>query len=214
MRVFDCQQRTPEWYALRTGAVTASDFAKAIDFTLKKKPSTDRQRLLDDKVTERITHDLTRHFTNDAMKRGQELEDDALAAYEAYTSHLTTRVGFVMHDTLKIGCSPDALCGKGGMAEIKCPMSGTEMVKAWLDTPAFLEAYEPQIRGQMWLCEREWCDLVVYHPKFPLLVHRVFEDSIKTKELSDKVIAFEAEVTEKYVAMLQKFEQFRNNLHQ
>ncbi len=208
MRVFNCEQRTPEWYALRTGAVTASDFSKAIDFLKTGKPSADRNKLLDDKVTERITRDLTKHFTNEAMKRGQDLEPDALAAYEAHTAKLTHKVGFVMHDTLRIGCSPDALCGEGGMAEVKCPMSGSEMVKAWLDTPAFLEAYEPQIRGQLWLCERDWCDLVVYHPKFPLLVHRVERDTFKEKELADKVIAFEAEVTEKYVAMLTKFKEF------
>jgi hypothetical protein len=209
MRTFNMRQRSPEWYAIRTGVVTASDFGKAIDILKSGKPSAERLRLLDDKVTERITHDLTRHFTNDAMKRGQDLEADAITAYESFTGHLTNTVGFVMHDTLKIGCSPDALCGAGGMAEVKCPASGTEMVKAWLDMPSFLEAYEPQIRGQMWLCERDWCDLVVYHPKFPLLVHRVFEDSVKTKDLADKVIAFEAEVTEKYVAMLHKFSEHK-----
>ena len=207
MRTFNMPQRSPEWYAIRTGTVTASDFAKAIDVLKTGKPSADRLRLLDDKVTERITHDLTRHFTNDAMKRGQDLEPDALAAYETYTGHLTTKVGFVLHDTLRIGCSPDALCGQGGMAEVKCPASGSEMVKAWLDMPAFFEAYEPQTRGQMWLCERDWCDLVVYHPKFPLLVHRVERDSFKEKELADKIIAFEAEVTDKYVAMLTKFKE-------
>jgi len=192
---------------IRTGAVTASDFAKAISLTAKGQPTAERSKLLDDKVTERITRDITKHFTNEAMKRGQELEPDALSAYEAYTAKLTHRVGFVMHDTLRIGCSPDALCGEGGMAEIKCPMSGTEMVKAWLDTPAFLEAYEPQIRGQLWLCERDWCDLVVYHPKFPLLVYRIERDTFKERDLADKVIAFEAEVTDKYVAILNKFKE-------
>lgn len=207
MRTFNIPQRTPQWYELRTGAVTASDFTKAIDFTKAGKPGADRTKLLADKVTERITRDLTRHFTNKAMERGQELEPDALTAYEAHTGKLIHTVGFVMHDTLKIGCSPDALCGEGGMAEVKCPESGTEMVKAWLDMPAFLEAYEPQIRGQMWLCERDWCDLVVYHPKFPLLVHRVERDTFKEKELADKIIAFEAEVTERYIAMLHKFQE-------
>lgn len=208
MRTFNFAQRTPEWYSIRTGVVTASSFAEAIDILKSGKPSADRSKLLADKVAERITHDLTKHFTNDAMKRGIELEPEALAAYETHTGHMTTSVGFVMHDTLKIGCSPDALCGLGGMAEVKCPASGTEMLKAWLDMPAFLEAYEPQIRGQMWLCERDWCDLVVYHPKFPLLVHRVERDTFKEKELADKVIAFEAEVTDKYVAMLTKFKEF------
>ena len=208
MRIFKMEQRSAAWMAIRCGTVTASDFASAIDFTKADKPGADRTKLLNDKVTERITHDLTRHFTNDAMKRGQELEPDAITAYESFTGRLTSKVGFVLHDTLKIGCSPDALCGEGGMAEVKCPASGSEMVKAWLDMPAFLEAYEPQIRGQMWLCERDWCDLVVYHPKFPLLVHRVERDTYKEKELSDKIIAFEAEVTDKYVAMLSKFKEF------
>ena len=38
----------------------------------------------------------------------------------------------------------------------------------------------PQIQGQMWVCEKKWCDFVSYCPdikcKFPLLIDRVMRD--------------------------------------
>lgn len=232
MRIFNMPQRSPEWYRAHVGVVSSSQFSDAISRLADKPakaprlskrdgavleegrpaiiggPSMDQIHLLNSKVMERITGDLSENFVHRRMIRGQELEPEGKAAYESFAGHLITEIGFALHSTLKIGCSPDGLLGKGGMMELKCPDSATEMIKAWLDLPAFVAEYEPQIRGQMWLCERDWCDLVVYHPKFPLLVHRVERDSYKERELADKVIAFEAEVTDKYVAMLTKFKEF------
>ena len=205
MRIFNFPQNSPEWYSVRTGAITASQFASVLDFTKAGKPGADRVKLLNDKVMERLTGDLTDHFTNFAMKRGTELEPDAASAYESATGSMTTEIGFVMDDTLRIGCSPDRLVGDAGIIEIKCPFSATEMLRAWLDTDAFVAGYEPQIRGQLWLAEREWCDLVVYHPKLPLFIHRLFRDAGKERELSDKVIEFEAEVTRRTDDMRAKF---------
>lgn len=233
MRTFNFPQRSPQWYHAHVGVVSSSQFGDALSRLADKPakeprlskrdgsvmeegraaipggPSAERTHLLNMKVMERLTGDLSENFVHRRMIRGQELEPDGKAAYESFTGHLITEVGFVLHDTLKIGCSPDGLLGRGGMMELKCPDSATEMLKAWLDLPAFIKEYEPQLRGQMWLCEREWCDLAVYHPKFPLLIHRVFDDSIKRAELADKVIAFEAEVTEKYVALLHKFSEHK-----
>ena len=54
--------------------------------------------------------------------------------------------------------------------------------------------YTAQIQGQLWVCEREWCDFVSYQPEFPdnarLLVRRVFRDDAYIKNLEAQVIQF------------------------
>ena len=161
----------------------------------------------DDLVTERITGDLRDNYTSFEMKWGIEHEPQAKAAYERHIGEMVEEVGFVMHDDLMIGCSPDGLVRSAGMVEIKCPVSGRDMAEAWLEWDKSFADYEDQVRGQMWLCEREWCDLVVYHPRFPLLVRRIEVDHDKQQELAKAVMDFEKEVAHRTAAMRQQFKE-------
>ena len=56
------------------------------------------------------------------MRRGCAREADGRDAYEAATGEIVQAVGFLRHETLPIGCSPDGIVGdfEGGL-EVKCP---------------------------------------------------------------------------------------------
>ena len=50
--------------------------------------------------------------------------------------------------------------------------------------------YKPQVQGQLWISEREWCDFVSYDPRIPhssrFFCTRVYRDEKYIKELETK----------------------------
>jgi len=73
-----------------------------------------------DLLAERLTLQVTEHFTTAAMDRGTELEPSARAFYELTTGRTVREVGFCLDDGGRWGCSPDGLMDDAGL-EIKCP---------------------------------------------------------------------------------------------
>lgn len=156
----------PAWLADRAGCFTGSRFADLMART-KSGPSASRANLLTTLAVERLTGMCVETYSNAAMARGTELEPIARAAYEAHCGVLVEEVGFVRHPTLPmVGVSPDGLVGRDGLVEIKCPAS---MAKHWdaLKQGSHAVEYRWQVYGQMWVCEREWCDVVSFDPRFP-----------------------------------------------
>jgi hypothetical protein len=75
-------------------------------------------------------------------------------------------------------------------------------VKGGYDT-----AYQWQIRGQMWLYDRDWCDFVSYCPDFPfnkqLYVFRVDRDAEEEKKMIERLNEFEKTV-QHYINLLEQ----------
>jgi hypothetical protein len=63
-------------------------------------------RLVLERITGRPQED---DYQNADMARGVELEPIALARYEAESGELISRVGFICHDELMAGGSPDGV---------------------------------------------------------------------------------------------------------
>jgi len=110
---------------------------------------------------------------NDATRYGQEHEKDALAEYERYASVLTYGGGDLiihpLHDFLAI--TPDGLVADTGMVECKCPTKYSTYTH-WSEKPS----YEAQMRLQMEVAKRKWCDFVVWRDGLPLSVSRIYHD--------------------------------------
>lgn len=81
-----------------------------------------RQQLVLERITGR-SHE--RDFSTAHMRHGIQHEPAAYAGYEAETGALVHQVGFLMHDTLEAGYSPDGLVGDDGLLEVKCPAAHT-----------------------------------------------------------------------------------------
>lgn len=195
MRVIDCIQGSQEWHLTRAGLATASRFADVMA-TVKTGEAANRRNYRTDLVVEQLTGRGLDSFTNKAMQQGIEREPLARLAYEEETGNVVREVGFIQHDTLRAGASPDGLIGLSGGLEIKCPERSAHL--RYIQQLAEPPEYKWQIQGEMWIAELEWVDFVSWNPDFPehlqLIVRRIARDEKAIKQLAEGVEAFMNEV--------------------
>lgn len=187
MQIHKVEQRTAEWFALRAGTPTASEFSKLVTGT--GKASTQVKGYAARLAAEKFAGgELEKWEGSQWTVRGAEMEPEARAAYELLGADVE-EVGFVTNHGA--GCSPDGLVGDEGLCEIKC-LSPEKHVLALAYHAKHGRApvdYIPQVQGQIWLCQRKWCDLYFYHPKLPELCIRVESDSDYQSTLAEQVEA-------------------------
>jgi hypothetical protein len=163
VKLHHCDQRSDEWRLLRCGKLTASCVGDAFA-TIKSGYAASRRNLILKLTLERLTGKPQESgFVSPDMERGTLLEPEAVGAYEAETGHLVSPVGFVEHDELLTGASPDGL-PEGGYVEIKCPKAATHLDYLRGGLPI---GYRLQMIHGLWLTGRTWADFVSYHPDFP-----------------------------------------------
>lgn len=189
----DIEQGTPEWHAVRCGRATASEFSAV----LAKDQGKTRAAYLRKVVAERLTGKVSEGYTNKHMERGQELEPMARFAYEATFDVQVRRVGFIQHDELMSGCSPDGLVDDDGGAEIKCVLPHVQ-VDTML-SGSYPTEHRPQVQGGLWLSGRRWWDFVSYCPEMRDPRHRLYRfrvepDPVYIKTLEAEVRLFLADV--------------------
>lgn len=173
MEVFTCEQGTDEWLRCRLGIPTASMFATVMAKGRggKGESKTRRDYMLK-LLGERLTGDLMESYSNAHMERGKEMEAEARAAYEFQQDVECVQVGFVRNGDK--GASPDSLVGGAGTLEIKTKLPHLHL-DALLRNEMPVE-HRAQVQGQLWICEREFCDFVSYWPKLPIFITRVYRD--------------------------------------
>jgi hypothetical protein len=170
MIIHECEQRSPEWHALRLGIPTASEFSQLV--TPTGKPSASLKTYAMSLAAELFIGRPVNMWAGNAWtERGREMEDQAVSLYEFAHDVETRRIGFVTNDDNTAGCSPDAFVGDDGMLEIKCLKAEHHIaaIMHFKRTGMCPPDYVPQTQGQLMLCERAWCDLVFYSPELPLL---------------------------------------------
>ena len=182
-------QRSDDWYAARCGKATASRFKDVMARLKNGNPAADRQKYLTELVVERLTGQPVPAYENAAMRRGAEHEAAARAAYEQRTGFAVEETGFVAHDILMTGCSPDGLVDWDGLIEIKCPYNSAVHIDTLLNgMPA---EHMPQVQGQMWITDRQWCDFVSFDPRMPeplqLHIQRINRDPAYVADLERQV---------------------------
>lgn len=168
-----CEQGSPEWMNARRGIPTASCFDKIVTPTGKLSRQADAYRMkllgawfsgLDDD-----------EYTSPAMEHGKLHEPEAREWYAFTHDEEVRKVGFAYLNELRlVGCSPDGLIGDDGMAEFKCPQFAAHMET--LISGKVPQDHKPQIQGNLWILDRQWCDFVSYHPGLPEVVIRVERD--------------------------------------
>lgn len=173
MKVHDCDQGSEEWHALRAGLPTASCFDKLITSTGEpsKSLSTYAITLAAEKYAGKP---VDAWEGNGHTERGTLLEPEAKNMYAFMEDHEVQPVGFVTDDANTYGCSPDGLIGNDGLAEVKC-LKAENHIKALLYIKKHNKCppdYVQQTQGQIFICERNWCDLVFYHPELPSKIIR------------------------------------------
>jgi hypothetical protein len=154
----DIEQRSPEWFALRLGIPTASNFHKIVTpKTLK--PSEQRFKYRNQLLAEWITGIPQEDFQSKSMEAGIENEDRARAAYEMMCDGETTKPGFFTAYDGMAGASPDALLGTDTDIEIKCRELHTQIGWAMLSDDSERQEHRIQCQGRLMIEERDWSHL-------------------------------------------------------
>jgi hypothetical protein len=191
-------QRTPEWVTARLGRLTSSSADAMLANGRGGAESVQRRNLRIRLVLERLTgRSGERDYVSRAMQDGIDREVDAVSVYEALTGRLLHTTGFVAHDSLMAGCSPDGyLDDFTGIVEIKSPIPATHW--EYLRTGKVPNDYLKQIVHSLWVTGAQWCDWVSFNPDFPLTaqlkVVRVVRDESVIDAYDQQLRAFLAEV--------------------
>lgn len=188
--VHTCEQGSPEWFAVRAGMPTASEFATVMASGRGGGESKTRRTYMLKLAGELLTGEPMESYSNAHMERGKAMEAEARDLYSFLHDVEPEQVGFLVNGAK--GCSPDSLIGADGMAEIK-----TKLPHLQLDVLLRGEMppeHKAQCQGQLWVAEREWVDFVSYWPRLPLFVKRTYRDEAYIKQLSDAVDAFNDEL--------------------
>lgn len=171
---------TPEWHAARVGCWTASRAPALMARTAKGEPRQECLDLIAEVVAERRSGVPVERFVTGAMRRGLELEPEALNEYAFRAGTVVAPGALVRHPTIPhVAATPDGFVGARGLVEIKCPASMAKHLAALLDSRAAtggmadrlrkaspVREYGDQCQWQMWVTGRAWGDLVSYDPRF------------------------------------------------
>lgn len=178
----EIMQGTDEWYAIRLGKFTASDFHVMLG---KSQTKTDK---LYEIIFERLTHNTDQeNFSTFAMERGKILEIEARKLYSVINEKKVTETGFVEPDEDNkyygfVGASPDGLIDEDGGLEIKCPLGKnflqwTDLQEDGTRTVGYIKPeYKTQIEFNLMVTGRQYWDFCLYHPLLGLAVKRITSD--------------------------------------
>lgn len=190
IQIHTCEQGSEDWFRIRAGMPTASEFATVMASGRGGGESKTRRTYMLKLAGEILTGEPMEHFSNHHMERGKEMEAEARDLYAFMQDVDPEQCGFITNGPK--GCSPDCLIGRNGMAEIK-----TKLPHLQLDVLLRGEVppeHKAQTQGQLWVAEREFVDFVSYWPKLPLFVHRSYRDEAYIKTISDAVDRFNDEL--------------------
>lgn len=203
MKIIDCDQRSPEWYAARAGIPTASEFSTVLaKGKAKDSESVTRRRYIHKLAGERITGEPAESYDNGFMNRGREMEPQAREDYAFIKDVEPQLVGFVTTDDGMAGCSPDSLIGKTGALEIKT--AAPHILLEHMFKGEFPAEHKAQCQGVLWVAEREWIDLLVYWPRMKPFIVRAHRDEAYIAALASAVAAFNEEVA----AVVEQYQRF------
>ena len=176
IKIYKFKQGSDEWLRVRRGKFTGST-AQAIATNGKG-----LETLVFEKVAELLTGKSKPSYTNEDIKRGNELEAMARNSYEVETGITSKQVGFVELDEFT-GCSPDGLVGKDGLIEIKCKNDAN--YARYLYDKRVNPAHNWQIQFNLFITDREWCDYIVFNENFTktISVTRVMRNDTEIAKL-------------------------------
>ena len=180
MRVIEGPQYTDEWWRVRRGIPTASEFG-AIITPAKGEMSKQAIGYVCQLIADRYdpAYGMQEDYVSAAMKNGTDAEPDARRTYEMLRDVDVHEVCFCVTDDGRIGASPDGLVGDDGVLELKCPQPKTQV--QYLVGGELPAAYRPQVHGHLVVTGRAWCDFMSYSPGLPPLLLRVTPDDYTAK---------------------------------
>lgn len=192
------EQGGAEWLRSRIGIVSGSRFK---DVLTEPKSKTDKESGKLSQTAETYLYELVSmiltdeapSFSSAATDWGHQYEPLARLEYEIMTDNNVTETGFFLHDSRKIGASPDGLVGDDGMIEIKCPYNSVNHVRTVV-AGEMPKEHIAQVQGNLWINGRQWCDFISFDPRIDgdgrLFIQRIERDDKFIENLERRVLAF------------------------
>ena len=151
LKIPQYEQRSPEWFAQRNNAVTASD----IPTVLNENEYKSQWSLLLDKCNSNL-----RPFVgNEATRWGTHYEDIAIEKYSEIRSKKVLSFGLLIHrDYDWLGGSPDGITTDGILLEVKCPLKRKIVMG---EVP---EHYLSQVLLNLEICDLEMGHFIEFIP--------------------------------------------------
>ncbi len=192
MKILDCKQGTPEWFAARCGLPTSSNFDKIV--TSDGKPSKQKEKYLYTVAGEKVSGLKGETFQSFVMQQGVIKEAEARDLYKMLYDVEVQEVGFCLADNGLYGCSPDGLVGKDGGLEVKCPLIHTHV--GYMIKGELLKDYYQQAQGSLFVTGRKWWDIMSYYAGLKPVIIRVLPDKAFHKALEIELTLFCKELEE------------------
>lgn len=195
MIIHPAPQGSLEWLGARLGLPTASQLHRVVT-PAKLQLSEKRHEYMAELLSEWLTGEAAKSFTNFAMEWGTEQEPYARQWYAEKSTHWghVAEVGLCLRDDGKVGASVDGFVGDNGQLEVKCPLAPQHIRYLAGFDKIGSELHMIQIQSGLWITGREWCDCVVFHPRLPKLVQRVYPEEKVFKALAEHVNTFISEL--------------------
>lgn len=198
IKIHNFEQGSEEWFNVRKGKLTASH-AQAIATAGKG-----LETLVNEKLAELFSTAEKEVYENDDLKRGIEMEAQAVSMYEFDTGNEVSSVGFVELNEY-VGASPDGMVGESGLVEVKCP-NDKNYFKLLMSGEIDYK-YIWQMQFQMFVCDRDWVDFIAYNPNYK---KSMFLQRVNKSELMQSKIAIGVDIgiekikilTEKYKKLI------------
>jgi hypothetical protein len=196
--ILDVVQGSDDWRAARKGLVTASVFSTVMASGKDGGVSIGRTKLLHKLAAETITGEVSPEgYQSQAMMKGSAMESEARESYARRKGVEVQQVGLVKNfGGLKAcGASPDGLLGFDGGLEIKIATEAHILIPMLQRPAAMPSEHRAQIQGGMWICERSWWDLTIYHHRsMPAVDIRIYRDESYIQQLSNEIERFNFEL--------------------
>lgn len=180
------KQGTAQWFADRTGCLTASNMRAAMSRLKNGNDSADRAALKVAVLAERLTGDVVPHYVTGAMQHGIDTEPLAKAAYMAQTGTLIEDCGFIRHPSIEhFGASPDGRIDARLGLEVKCPT--TAKFLSWRLAGVVPEEHRPQMIAQAVCAGFDAVEFVAFDPRLPKHLQLFVVRFVPTQEERDAV---------------------------
>jgi len=189
VKIIEVVQGTGDWFAVRAGIPTASEFSNLITPTGKIRTGETVETYLAKKLAERWTGGpLPTTYGGGALEQGALRQNEGVRWY-AYDRSVSIReVGFVLSDDGRIGCSPDGMFDDGTGIETKCPALHTQV--GYLLDGIVPAEYTAQVQGSMLVTGAPRWVFLSYCRNFPPLVLTVTRDEKFIGALREALDAF------------------------
>lgn len=174
MIILDLEQGSDEWFAARCGIPTTSMFGNII--TPNGRASDSSLPYMEQLLAEHHAGKPVDAWRgNKYSEEGKKREPEAEALYELISDSTITPVGFIYkNEDRLVGSSTDGLIDTNGVFEQKNPKAATLVHYVLADK--LPNIYVPQVQGELWITDRDWCDFMVYHPEIGHKIWRIGRD--------------------------------------